>query len=113
MTKRQTEETINQAGRATYPDEKSVLRNEATRVPRTSMPRVSSSRRSQKPDQDKAQEAPPARRYVAKTDYGTRGSERNKKLMRFGKYRFTLYRRSDVAHSSWFLRIHLTKEGRH
>ena len=31
MTKRQTEETINQAGRSTYPDEKSVLRTEATR----------------------------------------------------------------------------------
>ena len=32
MTKRQTEETINEAGRSTYPDEKSVLRNEATRT---------------------------------------------------------------------------------
>lgn len=32
MTKRQTEETINQAGRSTYPDEKSVLRTEATRL---------------------------------------------------------------------------------
>src|SRR5512146_3114493 len=33
--------------------------------------------------------------------------------MRFGKYRFTLYRRSGGGNSSWFLRIHLTKEGRH
>lgn len=32
LTKRQTEETINQAGRSTYPEEKSVLRTEATRV---------------------------------------------------------------------------------
>jgi hypothetical protein len=31
LTKRQIEETINEAGRSTYPDEKSVLRNEATR----------------------------------------------------------------------------------
>ena len=33
--------------------------------------------------------------------------------MRFGKHRFTLYRRSDVGRSSWFIRMHLTKEGRH
>lgn len=45
------------------------------------------------------------------TDYGTRGSERNKKVARFGSYRVTLYCRSDVAHSAWFFRIHLTKEG--
>ena len=32
LTKRQIEETINEDGRSTYPDEKSVLRNEATRA---------------------------------------------------------------------------------
>ena len=77
------------------------------------MPRVSSGRSSGKAEPDKAHRSPSARKYVAKTDYGTRGSERNKKIIRFGSYRVTLYRRSDVGHSSWFLRVHLTKERRH
>ena len=53
------------------------------------------------------------RPYIARTDYGTRASERDKQIVPFGKYRATIYRRSDVARSSWFLRFFLQEEGRH
>jgi integrase len=52
-------------------------------------------------------------KYVARTHYGTRGSELEKKILPFGKYRATLYRRSDIENSSWFLRVFLKEEGRH
>jgi cation transport regulator ChaB len=51
--------------------------------------------------------------YVASQHYGTRRSEKNKQVIRFGRNKATIYRRSDIEHSSWFLRIHLTEEGRH
>jgi hypothetical protein len=52
-------------------------------------------------------------KYVARTDYGTRSAELQKQSLPFGKYRATLYRRSDVDRSSWFLRVFLREEGRH
>jgi len=51
--------------------------------------------------------------YVAKRDYGTRGAEQGKQVIRFGKTKATIYRRGDVENSSWFFRIHLTDEKRH
>jgi integrase len=45
--------------------------------------------------------------------YGTRGAVTDKELIRFGKYRATIYRRSDVANSNFFLRIYLKDEGRY
>ena len=53
------------------------------------------------------------RRYVASKDYGTRGAEREKRILTFGKYRATIYRRADLDRSSWFLRVFLKEEGRH
>jgi integrase len=53
------------------------------------------------------------RRYVASKDYGTRGAEREKRILTFGKYRATIYRRADLDRSSWFLRVFLKDEGRH
>ena len=49
----------------------------------------------------------------SKTLYGTRGAVTNKQTVRFGKYRATIYRRADVANSSYFLRIYLKDEGRY
>lgn len=51
--------------------------------------------------------------YDPKTDYGTRQYEREKQYITFGSLRGVLYRRADVANSSWFLRIHVTEEQRH
>jgi integrase len=45
--------------------------------------------------------------------YGTRGAIRDKETVRFGKYRATIYRRGDVANSSFFLRFYLKDEGRY
>jgi integrase len=45
--------------------------------------------------------------------YGTRGAIRDKEIVRFGKYRATIYRRGDVANSNYFLRFYLKDEGRY
>jgi|ERR1039458_4315314 integrase len=45
--------------------------------------------------------------------YGTRGAVTDKEAIRFGKYRATIYRRGDVANSSYFLRFYLKDEGRY
>ena len=50
---------------------------------------------------------------MAKRDYGTRGAERGKRLIRFGRATATIYRRGDLKSSSWFLRIYLKGEKRH
>jgi integrase len=55
----------------------------------------------------------PSRGYVAKRDYGTRGAERDRQLIRFGRIKATIYRRSDIEHGSWFLRLYLKEEKRH
>ena len=57
--------------------------------------------------------ARPESAYVPSRDYGTRGAERDKQVVRFGTHKATLYRRSDIESSSWFVRIHLKEEGRH
>jgi integrase len=51
--------------------------------------------------------------YIASRDYGTRDSEKRKQVIRFGRAKATLYRRSDIERSSWFIRIHLKEERRH
>ena len=45
--------------------------------------------------------------------YGTRGAVRDKKTVPFGAYRATIYRRSDVGTSSYFMRLYLKEEGRY
>lgn len=50
--------------------------------------------------------------YVAATDYGTRGSQKDKKVIPFGDLNLTLYRRTDVEKSSWFMRVHIKQEDR-
>jgi hypothetical protein len=50
--------------------------------------------------------------YLAHRDYGTRLSETDRKVFRFGNRKYTLYRRSDLELSSWFFRIHLKEEKR-
>jgi integrase len=50
--------------------------------------------------------------YVAATDYGTRGSQKDKHVIPFGDLNVTLYRRTDVANSSWFFRVHIKQEDR-
>jgi integrase len=50
--------------------------------------------------------------YVAATDYGTRGSQKDKHVIQFGEISVTLYRRTDVENSSWFFRIHIKEEDR-
>ena len=50
--------------------------------------------------------------YVAKRDYGKRGSELNKKVISFGRHKVTLYRRGDVTQSSWYFRVHIKEEDR-
>src|SRR5450755_1974105 len=69
-----------------------------------------------------AREAPrpvtPAKRrrsggYVAKRDYGTRGAERDKQPIRFGRSIAIIYRRGDIENSSWFFRLYLKEERRH
>ena len=49
----------------------------------------------------------------SKTLYGTRGAITNKETVRFGKYRTAIYRRGDVANSSFFMRIYLKDEERY
>ena len=73
------------------------------------MPRVSSRAKDQTRESKTTDAAP----YIASRHYGTRRSEKNKQVIRFGRTKATIYRRSDIEHSSWFLRIHLTEEGRH
>lgn len=53
------------------------------------------------------------RTYIAQRDYGTRGCEQDKDVIRFGKTKVTLYRRGDLESGSWFFRIHLKDERRH
>jgi hypothetical protein len=66
------------------------------------------------PKQGEVQSAWAARRSYSPTrDYGTRGYERDKKIVPFGDVRATIYKRSDIAGSSWFLRVHLREEKRH
>ncbi len=50
--------------------------------------------------------------YVAATDYGTRGSQKDKHVIPFGDLNLTLYRRTDVEKSSWFMRVHIKQEDR-
>jgi integrase len=50
--------------------------------------------------------------YVAATDYGTRGSQKDKRVIPFGDLNLTLYRRADVEKSSWFMRVHIKQEDR-
>jgi integrase len=50
--------------------------------------------------------------YVAATDYGTRGSQKDRHVIPFGDLNVTLYRRTDVEKSSWFFRIHIKEEDR-
>jgi integrase len=50
--------------------------------------------------------------YVAATDYGTRGSQKDKRVIPFGDLNLTLYRRTDVVKSSWFMRVHIKQEDR-
>jgi len=50
--------------------------------------------------------------YIAKRDYGKRGSELNKKVIPFGRRKVTLYRRGDVIQSSWYFRVHIKEEDR-
>src|ERR1035441_7448231 len=45
--------------------------------------------------------------------YGSRGAITNKETVRFGKYRAAIYRRGDVASSSFFMRIYLKDEERY
>jgi len=73
------------------------------------VPRVSSKAKDQTREPKRNHATP----YVASRHYGTRRSEQNKQVIRFGRTKATIYRRSDIEHSSWFLRIHLTEEGRH
>jgi hypothetical protein len=54
----------------------------------------------------------PAQGYLAHRDYGTRLSEIDRKVFRFGNRKYTLYRRADLELSSWFFRIHLKEETR-
>jgi hypothetical protein len=49
---------------------------------------------------------------VAATDYGTRGSQKDKKVIPFGDLNLTLYRRTDVEKSSWFMRVHINRMAR-
>lgn len=53
------------------------------------------------------------RGYVAARDYGTRSAELDKQVIRFGHRKATLYRRKDLEHGSWFLRLYLKEEKRH
>jgi len=73
------------------------------------LPRVSSKAKDQPREPTRTRSAP----YVARQHYGTRRSEKDKQVIRFGRTKATIYRRSDIEHSSWFLRIHLKEEGRH
>ena len=73
------------------------------------MPRVSSKAK----DQPREPKKNPSASYVASRHYGTRRSEKDKQVIRFGRTKATIYRRSDIERSSWFLRIHLKEEGRH
>ena len=50
---------------------------------------------------------------LARRDYGTRGSERDKQPRRFGRATATIYRRGDIENSSWFFRLYLKEEKRH
>jgi len=51
--------------------------------------------------------------YVAKTDYGTRNAEVDKHFVQFGRRKATIYRRSDIANSSWYFRFFVREEKRH
>jgi hypothetical protein len=51
--------------------------------------------------------------YVAKRDYGTRGAERAKQVVKFGRVRATIFKRGDIDNSSWFFRLYLKEERRH
>jgi hypothetical protein len=53
-------------------------------------------------------------RFKAKSGaYGSRGAVRDKETIPFGTYRATIYRRSDVGTSSYFMRMYLKEEGRY
>jgi integrase len=76
------------------------------------MPRVSRTA----PSKPEAQSSAPQRRprtYVAKRDYGSRGAERAKQIVKFGRARATIYKRADIDNSSWFFRLYLKEEKRH
>ncbi|HQR52886.1 MAG TPA: hypothetical protein PLZ79_06420 [Burkholderiales bacterium] len=51
--------------------------------------------------------------YVASRDYGTRSAEIDKHFVQFGRRKATIYKRSDVANSSWYFRFFVREEKRH
>jgi integrase len=75
--------------------------------------RVSSKRPSEAPKAAISLKSTSRRGYVAKRDYGTRGAERDRQIIRFGRIKATIYRRNDIEHGSWFLRVYLREEKRH
>lgn len=50
--------------------------------------------------------------YRPELDYGSRGYEVDKEVVPFGGVKVTLYRRSDIAASGWFFRLHVKDERR-
>lgn len=54
----------------------------------------------------------PKKSYRADLEYGSRGYEADKEVVPFGGVKVTLYRRSDIAGSGWFFRLHIKEERR-
>lgn len=77
------------------------------------MPRVSSKTAPEAPRPAISAKRRRSGGYVAKRDYGTRGAERDKQPIRFGRSMATIYRRGDIENSSWFFRLYLKEEKRH
>lgn len=77
------------------------------------MSRVSSKKTSKAQMTGEQLTSRPKHPYVASEHYGTRQSEVAKQVIPFGKLRVTIYRRSDIANSSWYFRLHLKEERRH
>ena len=79
-----------------------------------SVKRVSLSAEANEVERPQAHRKPrKTRDYIAHRDYGTRGCEQDKEIIRFGRTKVTLYRRGDLESGSWFFRMHLKEEGRH